>query len=365
MKSRWTAVATVAAFGAIVACSSSAQTGGGQYGSCTQSLLGSSCISCLQSNCGGAVSDFEASCGDYLDCICPGGDFSAANAQSATCGSRLAESACESSVGDGGAVACGACATACSSFGASSNGDSFGTSGGSSGGSSGASSDCASANLPGSMAVTLSLAGANFGSPAYGDWRTSGFDLDGKCTTNSSTDTCALASGAPLNNQDDGANGIDNSFGENLCPILSPFAKPDFCSETSAAEGPPAYLQTDASGNGTLVLAIGSSTRSVLMAYPLRDVRIRLSGSGGMVGGVIPTAGLTAAWQEEAGCIDTALCSASALQELTTTLEQTSDIAADGSNTAGTPCDGVSFGLSFTGSTPVTSLPSLPSCSCP
>jgi hypothetical protein len=97
----------------------------------------------------------------------------------------------------------------------------------------------------------------------------------------------------------------------------------------------------------------------------VRDVHITVSGSGGMAGGVITTSGLTAAWRNGAGCFDTALCNQSALQAFQTQLAQASDIGSDGSNTAGTACDGVSFGIRFTGSTPVSSLPSPMSCTCP
>jgi hypothetical protein len=347
--------AALTAVGAIVACSGSAGTGtsGGQYDSCLQSLLGSSCISCLQSHCGGAVSGFETGCGDFLGCICPGGNFSAPNAQSPTCSSKLQESSCVSTLQvDGGATACGACQSACSLGGSSSNsgGNGLGNTGSSGGGSS---SNCGSI-LPGTMAVTLSLTGVDLGD-AMGpdDWKSIGYNLDGKCTTMSSTDTCGLASGTSRSTQVDGDYGIDNSYGENLCPIFDTLAGGYPCSSGIKQ----AYLQTDASGTGTLVL--GS------MVYPVRDVHIDVGGSGGMAGGVIPTAGLTAAWKNAAGCFDKVLCNQSALQAFQTQLAQASDIGADGSNTASTACDGVSFGIKFTGSTPVTSVPSPPNCSCP
>ena len=117
-----------------------------------------------------------------------------------------------------------------------------------------------------------------------------------------------------------------------------------------------AYLQTDASGTGTLVLDS--------FVYPVRDVHIALSGAGGMAGGVLPTAGMAAAWKNAAGCISTSLCNASALESVLTQLAQASDIGADGSNTSGQACDGVSFGLIFTGSSPVSSLPMPPNCPC-
>src|SRR5262245_61357453 len=52
-------------------------------------------------------------------------------------------------------------------------------------------------------------------------WRQYGFDLDGKQTTPSSTDVCKPASGGkPELVYNDGNNGIDNSFGEIILPIV-------------------------------------------------------------------------------------------------------------------------------------------------
>jgi len=51
-------------------------------------------------------------------------------------------------------------------------------------------------------------------------WKQYGDDIDGKTTTGSSTDVCQRASGAPAGVQIDGNAGIDNSFGENVLPII-------------------------------------------------------------------------------------------------------------------------------------------------
>jgi hypothetical protein len=52
-------------------------------------------------------------------------------------------------------------------------------------------------------------------------WKKYGYDLDGKKTTKDSTDVCKPAAGAPKTNQEDGDNGVDNSFGRNIMPIVS------------------------------------------------------------------------------------------------------------------------------------------------
>jgi hypothetical protein len=58
--------------------------------------------------------------------------------------------------------------------------------------------------------------------PADDAWKSFGYNLDNLDTTASSTDVCALATGAPKSNQADGNGGIDNSFGANILPILLP-----------------------------------------------------------------------------------------------------------------------------------------------
>jgi hypothetical protein len=61
------------------------------------------------------------------------------------------------------------------------------------------------------------------GSPTCNPWRQYGLDIDGKITTKTSTDVCALNAGSASIAQEDGENGIDNSFGTNLLPILTTF----------------------------------------------------------------------------------------------------------------------------------------------
>jgi hypothetical protein len=51
-------------------------------------------------------------------------------------------------------------------------------------------------------------------------WESYGYNLDNLVTTKSSTDVCTLAAGASKTTQVDGKGGIDNSFGENIMPIL-------------------------------------------------------------------------------------------------------------------------------------------------
>jgi hypothetical protein len=59
------------------------------------------------------------------------------------------------------------------------------------------------------------------GVPSHKAWMAFGYDLDGKKSSKDSTDHCKIAEGAPKAAvQTDGYDGIDNSYGANIVPIL-------------------------------------------------------------------------------------------------------------------------------------------------
>jgi hypothetical protein len=58
------------------------------------------------------------------------------------------------------------------------------------------------------------------GVPSTTAWKNFGRNVDGLVTTKSSTDVCTLTAGAPLANQVDGNNGIDNAWGAVIMPII-------------------------------------------------------------------------------------------------------------------------------------------------
>jgi len=62
-------------------------------------------------------------------------------------------------------------------------------------------------------------------------WQLFGYNLDDLVTSKESSDVCALAAGASKTTQTDGIGGIDNSFGENILPILITIAGTDFSSK--------------------------------------------------------------------------------------------------------------------------------------
>jgi hypothetical protein len=68
-------------------------------------------------------------------------------------------------------------------------------------------------------------------------WASYGYNLDGLVTNRLSTDVCTLQTGAAKDVQADGNGGIDNSFGENILPILTAFADLDMSVNASIAAG--------------------------------------------------------------------------------------------------------------------------------
>jgi hypothetical protein len=66
-------------------------------------------------------------------------------------------------------------------------------------------------------------------------WKNYGFDIDGKISTAASTDLCQPRGGAAAKNvYPDGANGIDNSFGKLIVPIIAGIAS-DFATKANDA----------------------------------------------------------------------------------------------------------------------------------
>jgi hypothetical protein len=202
--------------------------------------------------------------------------------------------------------------------------------------------------------VSLAMTRVNFGDTSTpGAWKQIGFNLDGKVTTAISTDVCQLVPGAVPAEQDDGQDGIDNSFGENICPILDPLR------ETACSTGiSQAYIVTEASGSGTLTFMFGLSLK-----IPITDAHVVLNGDGsGMLGAVVPTAGwISAVYQASAAASYCLMAGGGPAPEIIAQFQQASDILSDGSNSAGQQCDAISIGMQFWEATPFDGvLPDLP-----
>ena len=65
-------------------------------------------------------------------------------------------------------------------------------------------------------------------------WEAYGANVDGLVTTADSTGVCALSVGATKSTQADGNDGIDNSFGANIVPIILAVAGSDFATKLNA-----------------------------------------------------------------------------------------------------------------------------------
>jgi hypothetical protein len=116
-------------------------------------------------------------------------------------------------------------------------------------------------------------------------WKSYGYNLDNLVTTKTSTDVCSLAAGASKTTQVDGNGGIDNSFGENILPIIITTAGSDAGQRINTAlQGGSFTIMTyvkgfdDSSGNKTnatgitgLLLAGGNYSKATDGGTPSWD----------------------------------------------------------------------------------------------
>jgi hypothetical protein len=100
-------------------------------------------------------------------------------------------------------------------------GSSSSSSSASTGGGGGQGGDGGSLTCPAEEGVTLALTKIDFGPGNSGQWKKVGLNIDGLTSTGSSTDVCTPnAEAEPFTAFPDGDNGIDNSFGKNLVPLI-------------------------------------------------------------------------------------------------------------------------------------------------
>jgi hypothetical protein len=208
-----------------------------------------------------------------------------------------------------------------------------------------ASVTCSSMGLPSHAAVSLSVTGVDLGDMTPTDWESVGLNLDAKCTTATSTNVCTLQQGAPTSIQVDGNNGIDNSFGANICPLFDAVIGQGACSTHVTG----ATIVTDATGAGMVAVGLGAFAITV----PIHDAYVAItSASGaGVFGGVVETTDLVTAIQSAVGLASPSLCSGSAFQSIAEEIEQAADILPSGADTQGQPCTGISVGMRWTGAT--------------
>ncbi len=286
--------------------------------------------------CGGAA----ASCNGQVAGEPDGGSKSSTSSSGSTSGSSTGSSSGPGTTSGSGST---------SSSGGSTSGSSSGpvSSSSSGSGSSSGAPTCVDSPPPAGalQAFSFTLTAVDLGDETPDDWMTIGFDLDGKCTSATSTDACTLSPGSAKVVQADGAGGIDNSWGANICPILDTVEGSDACSSKLAQ----VYVATDATGSGTMSISFGNAP----LQFPIHDAHlVQSSGGGGVLAAVAPTTGVVSALHAAAGQISTSLCSGSAFQSIAQQIEQASDILQDGTNLPGQACDAISIGVRFGAAAP-------------
>ena len=163
-------------------------SGSGGFTSCLAQSISSSCSSCVQSNCGSQLSDYENGCSAYISCICPGGNYDSCAATS--CQSQLTGTACTDATNAIGSCITQQCVSQCQTSGSSSGGCSSGSSG--SGGSSGSSSGGETCGTPTSCGSSGKTIQACAGATCYFVVNGQTFD----CTSCNDTTSCSQAAGA-------------------------------------------------------------------------------------------------------------------------------------------------------------------------
>lgn len=248
------------------------------------------------------------------------------------------------------------------------------------------------------------------GTPSTTAWKSYGMNIDGLVTTSTSIDGCTLPAGAPKANQVDGNNGVDNAWGAILLPIFQTAASvltPSKDATTAIDQGETTLLVrvsglTDdpaqtATGLKARVVAGGTYTGTpafdattswptlsgatpidfdanitngsfitspgapLVVTVPIGGFVLTLTihepvigfthpdhanVTNGVIAGVLDTNELVAAFDSISGEISASLCGA-AKDGIVQQFRQASEILVDGTNTAGTPCTGISIGLGF------------------
>lgn len=119
-------------------------------------------------------------------------------------------------------------------------------------------------------------------------WKSLGYNLDGKVTTQSSTDVCTLAPGAGKSVQVDGNNGIDNSFGANILPII----------QNAAGLQTPSKTISDAIAKGsfTIMLSITGLTQDAKQTNTSLTGQLFAGGAYDPMGMTKPTFDMNTDW---------------------------------------------------------------------
>lgn len=184
-----------------------------------------------------------------------------------------------------------------------------------------------------------------------------GSDLDGVCSVKSRIESfaCRRLRGASPARMQDGDGGIDNSFGNNLVPLIDPTVPGNVGGAMSGFS----HLETKTDGTGTLYLGIKTGLFAVI---PLVDVRLSAPDREGlfMVSALAPREALVASFRAHANLIVGAkYCKGDVIDSVVDAITQYSDIRLSGPPDPNVDCDGISVGFRFFGTT-VESPPAIP-----
>lgn len=186
-----------------------------------------------------------------------------------------------------------------------------------------------------------------------------GMNLDGRCSTSDeTTHVCTRVPGTTRADHADGEQGIDNSFGRGLLPMLASLDE-----RPSEAASGTSFLVLE--GEGRAKLHIGSRSGQILVSIPLTSVRLQDDRLDALVtlSAVIPPAELRESLVARANNLleppNTEFCNGSTLQGVLDGIDRAADVRLDLVPNRAEQCNGISIGLRFR-ATAVSRMPALP-----
>jgi hypothetical protein len=194
--------------------------------------------------------------------------------------------------------------------------------------------------------ATLSLDHAEFGDafpdggPYFSAWKDIGYNLDDLCTTATDTNVCTPPDNGSRDGAVDGDDGIDNSFGANVVPLLKQLQMNLFTSSAVTLD------ITD--GTGVLVLSTnGGNALSIPLTHAVAAIS---TNGGGTLAAIIPTAAFGEQVRAFAGRQTTSQCTSAGTQSIIQEITQSSDILADGTQSPTATCAAITIGVGFSAS---------------
>lgn len=189
-----------------------------------------------------------------------------------------------------------------------------------------------------------------------------GMNLDGRCSTNDeTTHVCTRVPGSSRGDHADGEDGIDNSFGRALLPMLSLLDE-----RPSEASSGTSFLVFE--GGGRATLHVGGRSGQILVSVPLASVRLQDDRLDALVtlSAVIPPAEFRESLSARANNLmeppNTEICSGSTLDTILDAIDRAADVRLDLVPNRAEQCNGISIGLRFR-ATAVKEMPKLsPTC---